>query len=500
MDNSGLSHSIQNAKLLEAVPEAIIIINSNGCIVSANQETEKLFGYSRAQLLGKFDEYLLTARSKSKQIAYRKDYFSDPRPISIGVNFELFGLKIDGTEFPIEISLSPLDTDEGLLALAVIRDISERKKNVDAKAIFSAIVESSDDAIVGADLNGIIFIWNNGAEQLYSYSSREVIGKNIHFIFPPEQQNEFNDIIHRIKKENAILRKETLRVRKDGRLISVYAISSPIKNSQNKIVGVLTTARNITEQKQLAEQLCAKNIELEDAISGKDHFLASMSHELRTPLNAIIGFTGTLLMKLPGPLTVEQEKQLKIVEASAKHLLSIINDILDLAKIESGKVEIEFEIINCQEVIKDVAASLMPFADAKKIDIKLNLPAIEIDVMTDRRALTQILLNLLNNAINFTEKGYVSLELNSKKIGQNEFVTIDVIDTGIGIKEEEKEKLFKAFRRLGPPANHKTGTGLGLYLSKKLAALIKGEIEFESEYKKGSRFSILLPKKNRSDK
>ncbi|HEX4044485.1 MAG TPA: ATP-binding protein [Gammaproteobacteria bacterium] len=375
-----LAYFFDSAAILEAMPDALLIIDKQGCIVFINRQTEHLFGYHRDELVDEFVEHLIPARFRNKHLAYRARYFSNPQERSSSIGFELVGLKKNGIEFPIEISLSPLETEGGLLALVAVRDVSDRKR--------------------------------------------------------------------------------------------------------------------------LAEELYAKNVELEKAILAKDRFLATMSHELRTPLNAIIGFTGTLLMKLPGSLTAAQEKQLKTVAMSANHLLSIINDILDLAKIESGKVELALEKIDCAEVITDVISTLSPLAESKNISLIVNIPATKIYAKADRRALTQILINLSNNALKFTEKGNVTINMRDKKINQKEFVIIDVIDTGIGIQAKDKEKLFKAFEHIEIPGIPIKGTGLGLYVSKKLAMLMKARIEFSSEYGKGSCFTILIPqfKSKKNDK
>ena len=223
----------------------------------------------------------------------------------------------------------------------------------------------------------------------------------------------------------------------------------------------------------------------------KDRFLASMSHELRTPLNAIIGFTGTLLMKLPGPLTDEQSKQLQTVQSSAKHLLSLINDLLDLAKIESGKVSISLEPVVCQSVVEEVRSTLQPLAERKGLGFKVVVPQQELVLKADRRALTQILLNLANNGIKFTERGEISIELKQHRHNGSTRTDISVHDTGIGIKAEDQEKLFQAFTQMGVAGTRRhEGTGLGLHLSQKLAELLGGRIEFHSEFGKAapSRF------------
>lgn len=351
--------------LLESLPDALVILGPDGRISAVNTQTQKLFGYAREQLVGQKVEILLPERLRSRHEHHRADYWSDPRVRPMGAGLELFGRRQDGSEFPVEISLSPVRTSDGLVVISAIRDVTERKR--------------------------------------------------------------------------------------------------------------------------FERALQEKNEELERAIQAKDRFLASMSHELRTPLNAVLGFTGTLLMRLPGPLTSEQQKQLETIRTSARHLLSLINDLLDLAKIESGRVEMVLEPVPCHEVVLEVAGSLRPSAEARRLDLQATVPPEGLTVRTDRRALSQILLNLANNAIKFTEQGQVRVEL--QPLGSHG-AAFHVTDSGTGISPEDQEKLFEPFRQLG--RSRREGTGLGLHLSRKLAELLGGRIEFESEPGRGSRFSLLL--------
>jgi protein-histidine pros-kinase len=221
--------------------------------------------------------------------------------------------------------------------------------------------------------------------------------------------------------------------------------------------------------------------------------LASLSHELRTPLNAIIGFTGTLLMKLPGPLTADQNTQLKTVQTSARHLLSLINDLLDLAKIESGKVDLNFESVVCQRVIEEVGATLGPMAQNKGLRFDVSMPEDDVTIMTDRRALSQIIINLTNNAIKFTEKGTIRVKLGQLRENGRRVTEISVADTGIGIRAEDQAKLFDAFTLIDRQiARRHEGAGLGLHLSQKLAMLLGGRVSFESEHGKGSKFRLFI--------
>src|SRR5882724_3447881 len=205
--------------------------------------------------------------------------------------------------------------------------------------------------------------------------------------------------------------------------------------------------RPVRGEKQLRSLLesAPENVEIENANRANDHFLESMSHELRTPLNAIIGFTGTLLMKLPGPLTPDQDKQLQTIRSSARHLLSLINDLLDLAKIDSGKVELHREPVSCQSVIQEVVKALQPSAEAKSLGFVVDCPIADLVVPADRRMLSQILINLTSNAIKFTDRGEVRIEVRTVGDGAGSYAEVRVVDTGVGIFPEDRDKLFQAF-------------------------------------------------------
>ena len=216
---------------------------------------------------------------------------------------------------------------------------------------------------------------------------------------------------------------------------------------------------------QRTQQLSAANEALTHANQAKDRLLADVSHELRTPLNAIIGFTGMLLMKLTGPLTEDQEKQLNIVRSNSRHLLALVNDLLDVAKIEAEKFEPYIERVHCQRVVEDALATLRPEAAHKGLALEVTMPEQDIVVSTDERALKQIVLNLVNNAIKFTDHGGVHITLSQSKSNDKDSVEISVKDSGIGIRPADRAKLFVPFSQVdaGKTASRE-GTGLGLHL------------------------------------
>ena len=244
-----------------------------------------------------------------------------------------------------------------------------------------------------------------------------------------------------------------------------------------------------TKVSRRTQELTDANEKLKEIDRLKSEFLATMSHELRTPLNSIIGFTGILLQELAGPINAEQRKQLGMVQTSGRHLLNLINDLLDLSRIESGKMEVVEEPFELEPMVDEVVQTLQPVATMKGITIEKDLQVPRV-VCTDRKKLFQILLNLANNAVKFTDKGKVKITGEAT----NGTLSVSVTDTGIGIKPEKQGMLFEAFRQIeGSAKRQYEGTGLGLYLCRKLLSLLGGDIWMESEFGKGSRFSFRVP-------
>jgi len=493
-----------------------IATDAKGVIQIFNVGAERMLGYTAAEVMNKItpadisDPQEVIARAKALSVelgtpitpGFEALVFKASRGIED--IYELTYFRKDGSRFPAVVSVTALrDAHGAIIGYLLIGTDNTARKLVEAdqklldqrlrdqQFYTRSLIESNIDAIMTTDPRGIITDVNKQMEALTGCTRDELIGAPFKSYFTDPERAEA--AIKLVLSETKVTDYELTACARDGKKTVVSYNATTFYDRGRTLQGVFAAARDVTERKRFEQTLQEKNVELEGANQAKDRFLASMSHELRTPLNAIIGFTGTLLMKLPGPLNAEQDKQLSTVQSSSRHLLSLINDLLDLAKIESGKVELQPEPVACKAVLDEVSAALKPLGEGKGLKFETRAPQGEPMVNTDRRALTQILLNLTNNAIKFTDRGAVKIELAQQRDNGLLRTRFTVVDTGVGIAAADQAKLFQAFEQLGVSgARRHEGTGLGLHLSQKLAALLGGRIEFESEAGKGSRFTLVL--------
>jgi len=483
--------------ILNETPDAVVLTSLEGEVVCWTNGAQAMFGYSSAEALGhNLAELIVPAGLDQDERAVVLE------TLQCGAaNYESMRHAKDGTLVYIDSSSKLVHDSEGQpeYILWSKKDVTALKVLRDAKLVharFAGLLESLPDAIIMANAAGRIVLVNAQAEALFGYPRGGMRGLVLEQLMPSRFRH--GHVAHRNGfHQQAVVRpmgggRELYGLRTDGVEFPVEISLSPVVTEEGTLV--MSAIRDTSERKRIERSLQEKNAELARANAAKDRFLTGMSHELRTPLNAIIGFTGTMLMKLPGPINDDQEKQLRTVQGSARHLLSLINDLLELTQIETGSLALDLKPVSCRAVIDEILLLFEPQARHKGLELTFVSAQDDLTVVADRRALQQILMNLLHNAIKFTDHGSIVVRLEQGAVHERAGALISVSDTGMGIVEGERSGLFQAFSQLDAcKVRQLEGTGLGLHLSQRLAAMLRGEILFESEPGAGSIFTLALP-------
>lgn len=485
----------ESEKLYKSIFElsgvGIAEVSPDGMFLMINEPFCKITGYSEEELKEKSFEDITYSEDIDVDLNYVNDLLTDKID---GYNIEKRYIRKNGSVVWVNLTVSLVrDNDKNpKYFVSVINDITDNKKNEielkkQAQAVFYCPV-----SIVVTDKNGIIEYVNPAFEIISGYKKEEALGKNPKIQSSGEENREFYKNLWGTILKGEIWKGTFKNKKKNGEIYWEESSISPIINLQGKITHFVAVKEDITKRKLIEEELIKSKIEAESASRAKSAFLANMSHEIRTPLNAILGFSELLLND--SNLSEEQKSKVETINRTGEHLLKMINEILEISKIEAGKASINLSKFNMYRVIEDLKNIF--YLKAKDKSICLNF-FIDDDVpeviITDELKLRQILINLVGNAIKFTDKGSVSVVINSKNEQDDSLLYVAVKDTGIGIAEENLNKIFDDFTQVYDTKYSKGGTGLGLTITKEFVELLEGSITLKSTYGKGSEFSFFIP-------
>ena len=484
-------------ELVNAAPDGMIVCDASSRILLVNTEIERMFGYTRGELIGQPIDVLVPDAVRGNHGQHVAGYLAAPRLRPMGIGMELVGRKKDSSELPVEISLAPITTAQGLLVTAGIRDVSERRtlerENRRANAYLVSAVDSVGDSFALFDEADRVLMVNSAARQLLGAAvPGSIIGMPFDGLLDQalragvfDFSNETRESLHARWLAYHRAPSGTLEVRTGtGRYLRVTA-------SKTAEHGTVSTIADVTDDVLRAEELRQARETAEAASAAKSEFLSSMSHELRTPMNAILGFAQLLERDRKSPLDDRQLERIRHVLRGGEHLLKLIDDVLDLSRIEAGGITISTETVSVREVLDEVIATIEPMATRATIAIDVAAPIDVPRVRADRTRLAQILMNFGSNSIKYGKPGgRVTFAIAQPDPAH---VRVTVIDDGVGIPSDKHDKVFEPFQRAGQETGPIEGTGIGLTITKRLAEMMKGRVGFTSEVDRGSQFWIDIP-------
>jgi len=484
-------------QLVDDAPDGKVVCDAHGVVVLVNKQTEQMFGYARDELVGSSVDVLVPLDVRPRHHQHVARFMSAPRLRPMGTGLELHGRRKDGTEFPVEISLSPIETAHGKLMTAGIRDVTERRRLQRelsrAHAFLTSAVDAAQDAFALFDENDRVVMVNSAGRQLFGSNIADtIVGVDFEQLLRSAIDSGVFDLSNE-SREALFARWLAYHRSATGTLEVQTGTGRYLRVTERKTAdhGTVSVIADVTEDVQRADELRHAREHAEAASAAKSEFLSSMSHELRTPLNAILGFAQLLERDRKRPLDERQLERLGHVLRGGEHLLRLIDDVLDLSRIEARRVTISSEPVEVGAVLREVITTLEPMAARAQIQITAAaLPASLPHVVADRTRLAQILMNLGSNAIKYGKPGgHVALRVEVRE----PYVRITIVDDGIGIPRDKLDKIFEPFQRAGQETGPIEGTGIGLTISKRLAELMRGTVGFTSEVDRGSEFWIELP-------
>jgi PAS domain S-box-containing protein len=476
--------------LLENSPSAIVTVDAEGTITSWNPGAERLFGHGRDEVVGQNLDLLI---APGEELFGEADEISRQTAGGGAVRKITKRARKDGSFVDVDIVSAPIHIGgEQVGYYGIYTDVSELQRQ---RRYYESLFQASPTAIVTVGLDATITSWNPAAESLFGYTRDEVVGRDIDDVVAAneelrEEAKRRSSIASSGREPGSVV---TQRTRKDGSLVDVAVVSAPIFVAGEQ-VGYFAIYSDVSELQQRTRELAGKSREVEVASKHKSDFLANMSHELRTPLNAIVGFSQVLKEKLFGELNDKQSEYVDDILSSANHLLSLINDILDLSKVEAGQVELELAPFSLREALERGIVMVREKASTNGVVLALDLdPTVDL-VQGDERRIRQVVFNLLSNAVKFTPEGGTVNVCTARSDGE---VRVAVSDTGPGIAPPDQERIFEEFQQAEMGEQQGEGTGLGLALSRRLVELHGGRIWVESKLGDGATFAFTLPVESR---
>jgi PAS domain S-box-containing protein len=502
-ESAGTAHQTPELHrlLVESVRDyAIFALDSTGHVLTWNAGAERFKGWTADEIVGSH----FSVFYPPEDIAAGKPE-RELREAALHGSVEDEGWRVrkDGTRFWANVVITALrDRSGGLVGFAkVTRDLTARRDAEEqlraSEERFRLLVQSVRDyAIFMLDPEGHVATWNEGAQHIKGYTAEEIIGRHFSTFYPAETRaTGFPQHELKVAAATGRFEDEGWRLRKDGSLFWASVVITALRDQTGTLVGFAKVTRDLTERRQAEERAIAdarRVAEIETASHTKSEFLATLSHELRTPLNAIGGYAELLALEVPGSINESQRQYLERIKTSQQHLLTLVNELLNLSRVEAGQIEYALGPVPLLQLLTDLEAMILPQARAKDIEFEIaNCPPDAV-AWADAARAQQILLNLLSNAVKFTPPGgriSLACSLTEEQVG------VSVLDTGPGIPRDKQEAIFQPFVQLGRSlTSPREGIGLGLAISRDLARGMSGDLKVSSQVGEGSAFTLILPR------